>query len=477
MLRREGAPTSVSHLCQESPLCQRLSAKEPTKSCQFLGFTESVRLLLEGWFMSQVRRRVLSSLSSVLGITSLAGCGSTVEPSVRDGFEESLCEVGETVPYVTDLNPTTPADYIALRSAYIGDDAFTIVDETGPCPNEAICDALAEPVEDRGISGEFGDRYHLVSAQGEDITYYMTLAEVKAFLGTIDTAGEAALITQLSQYRVSCGIANLLETEEGYEIYAESGSTCGGDVTGYRLLVHPDGTVEELASEVVKEGDDNCVIGRIPGGLLSQVSNCPKQEDASASLGAYFAQVAHLEAASVVAFLDLARELAHHGAPEDLIERARQAAREETRHALLTGALARRFGAARVTPLIERSAPRPLLTIARENAVEGLTRETFGALLAEVQAHAAQDPMIREVMKLIARDETGHAEFSAHLHDWLMSRLNQKERDEVEQVRQQAEARFRTNAHPSFAPALCALAGLPNQETSRRLFDAMFPVA
>jgi len=59
------------------------------------------------------------------------------------------------------------------------------------------------------------------------------------------------------------------------------------------------------------------------------------------NLGAHFARMAALEAASVIAFRTLARELAFHRAPLALVRGCRRAARDEIRHARATGALIR----------------------------------------------------------------------------------------------------------------------------------------
>ena len=118
--------------------------------------------------------------------------------------------------------------------------------------------------------------------------------------------------------------------------------------------------------------------------------------------GALFAQVAHLEAASVHAFLRLERELRHHGAPASLIRAARQAARQEAQHARVTRRLARRFGGVVPRVRLVTGEPRSLEAIAVENAVEGQVRERGGALLAHFQLRAAHHPEVRAAMARIA---------------------------------------------------------------------------
>ena len=113
--------------------------------------------------------------------------------------------------------------------------------------------------------------------------------------------------------------------------------------------------------------------GRAPRGLQSP------RIVAHDAVAAYFAQLAHLEAASVIAFGRLADDLARHDAPLTLRRRARRAARDESRHARAASRLARDADAkpppVRVPPHVDRS----LEAIARENVVEGCVRETYAA--------------------------------------------------------------------------------------------------
>ena len=70
----------------------------------------------------------------------------------------------------------------------------------------------------------------------------------------------------------------------------------------------------------------------------------PRQRGAT-PLAQTLAEAAHLEAASVIAFARLARDLVRLGAPAGLVARARAAAQDEVRHARSLGHLARQHGA------------------------------------------------------------------------------------------------------------------------------------
>jgi hypothetical protein len=175
----------------------------------------------------------------------------------------------------------------------------------------------------------------------------------------------------------------------------------------------------------------NCYTGRRPEGL-------EPREASAATLGEFLASAAHLELASVVAFDRMARELAAHGAPRALRQRARRSRREEVRHGRAMSRLARRAGGRVKAPEVAPVAVRSLVEIAIENAVEGCVRETFGAAVAAVSAARAEDPAARPVLGRIARDEAAHAELSWELARWLEPRLTPAERKRVRAARDRA---------------------------------------
>jgi hypothetical protein len=97
-----------------------------------------------------------------------------------------------------------------------------------------------------------------------------------------------------------------------------------------------------------------------------------------------------LEHASITAFVELAEQLGHHGAPAALVDRCRQAAADEARHVeLLVG-----LGAPRPTETPAPTREASLLAIALHNAVEGCVMETWAALLAADQAQRAPEPPV-----------------------------------------------------------------------------------
>lgn len=154
--------------------------------------------------------------------------------------------------------------------------------------------------------------------------------------------------------------------------------------------------------------------------------------------GDWLARAAWLEAASVHAFVRLARELEAHGAPAELVARAKASARDEARHARIMRKLARKHGS-RVPRVIPTDMPvRGLESIARENAVEGCVGETLGALLAAHRALSDSDPEMREAMAAIAPDELRHAALGWAVAEWVHANLADDARARVRAARDEA---------------------------------------
>jgi hypothetical protein len=208
-------------------------------------------------------------------------------------------------------------------------------------------------------------------------------------------------------------------------------------------------------------------VGRRPVGFTPRARS-------SRSLGDELSQIALLEAASVHAFRDLRRELAVLGAPRSLLRGLSRAARDETRHARRTSALARRFGGqVQPTPTLPR-ASRTLAAIAEENMSEGCVRETFGALVAHYQARHARHPELAAAFARIAREETRHAALSFALDRWLSPRLDGAARARVQQARREAAARLYAELGAQGPDDPERLAGFPDPALARALFRQAF---
>jgi hypothetical protein len=212
-----------------------------------------------------------------------------------------------------------------------------------------------------------------------------------------------------------------------------------------------------------------CVGGRAPAGFLPAAS-----AGAPDPLGRWLATCAQLEAASIDAFDILAAELSAHHGPPPLIEAARAAATDERRHAEVMSRLAARHGAAAAPVRIARGAIRDIESIARENAVEGCARETYGALLAWRQAQASTDPEIRAAMAGLAGDEARHAALAWTVDAWIAERLTGPARRRVREARHEAYQRLLAETQETMASsALVRAAGLPDQDEAARMVTAL----
>jgi len=206
-----------------------------------------------------------------------------------------------------------------------------------------------------------------------------------------------------------------------------------------------------------------CATGRLFAGFRA------RHVRRGSPLHRHFATTAYLEAAAVDAFQILAGELAAHGAPADLVARAKDAARDEARHWKMTRPLALRYGACAKPKRAGRRPVRSLVDIALENSVEGCVRETYGAVVAHHQALAAHDEEVRKVMTAIAEDETRHAILSWELASWVDARLTAEERSKVARARTRAVRRMTKALSADVPTELVTLAGMPDAASAQRL--------
>lgn len=234
--------------------------------------------------------------------------------------------------------------------------------------------------------------------------------------------------------------------------------------------LRPDGKVVASKKTWQKHGTfpeerrHNC--GRCTDGVA--LAGAPP--DDRAAIGAQLAEMAELEAASVPAFARLARELADHGAPADLVRRAERARRDELRHTRVMTALARRHGHAPRAVAVPVLPIRTLDAIAYENVIEGCVREAYGALVATFMAERAT-PELRGAFRAIATDERRHAELAEDIDTWIRGRLDASARDALDAARAGARAELRASVVTS--PA-CDELGLPGPREAAALYHAYF---
>jgi len=208
----------------------------------------------------------------------------------------------------------------------------------------------------------------------------------------------------------------------------------------------------------------NVVDGRRPAGLARA-----KKPHAGIA-GTHLARSAWYEAASVHAFVGLARQLARHGAPVALRDAAKRAAIDEVHHAMIMGDLARARGATPPPVEIVPQGRRSLESIAIENVTEGVVGETWAALVAFWQAAHATDPTVRATYAKIAEDELRHAELSIEVDAWAKTKLRPAAQKRVEAARTKALAKLAKGVRSRVPAALIEELGMPDAAAMQKLF-------
>jgi len=221
----------------------------------------------------------------------------------------------------------------------------------------------------------------------------------------------------------------------------------------------------EVTYSVYNGGPSCPVDGRRPSGLVN-----PTRLAARDAAGAWLAQAAWMEAASVYAFLHLAGELQSYGAPRALVKLALAAAKDEVRHTTMVTQLAARYGAVPPHVDVTLPGPRSLEALAIENAAEGCVRETWGAVIALWQAQRSPDPEVRATFAAIAKDEIRHAALAWEVDAWVQPLLDDAGRARVLAAREQAARELFDGGE---IEALVAF-GLPNAEQAYSLLSRTY---
>jgi hypothetical protein len=427
--------------------------------------------------LRQLFRQALQLAGVGLSGVALAACGSKAASTVEGGFFRTDTESGtfskepDFVPtpcepradgygleptYLDGLRPSAPVDALELWS-------FEFIRGTGvPCSGASDASDCARQLAALPVSPGFMlgqlvqaiNQYHLRATRGDEVLRVGTLPQLRDFLGAIDSRGDAQLWVASQNYSLLCGVSGARTVLDGTEVLAFTQQGCDGR-TRHLLHVDADGTLSTLDAFVERTPDPNCVVGRRPQGLRQSAG------DLRASLGSFFAHSAALEAASVPAFLRLARELRRHGAPRALTARALAAARDEMRHAQAVTELARACGGRALPWSAAPGTLRELEAVAIENAIEGCVRETYGALVAQHQQQRARDPRIRATYRPIAEDEARHAELSWDVARWAEPRLSAAARERVQAARSAAASELLARVQSTPQTPHDEAAGLP----------------
>jgi hypothetical protein len=438
--------------------------------------------------LTGVFRQVLQAAGVGLSGVAVAACGSEVDPISEGGYLQTNTRSGTFASepgfvatpcyvnpyslveptYVEGLQPALPVDAVELWRSNIAQrtaDPCSLATDVDACKRR-FAQLPTTPEFALGFISQVVCEYHLRATRGDEVLRVGTLEELRSFLGAIDSVGDAQLWVAAQDYSLACGESGARTGADGSEVLAFTYQGCDGR-TRHLLHVAADGQLSTLDRFVERKPNPSCIVGRRPAGLR------PSPAEQCASLGAFFAGSAALEAASVPAFLRLASELARHGAPRSLAARSVAAAGDEVRHARAVGALARRFGGSPQHWSVAPGGVRTLEAVALENVVEGCVRETYGALVAQYQQRHARDARIRTVYRRIAVDETRHAELSWAVARWAEPRLGAAAQRRVQAARDAAVSELQSSVQLTRAAPHDAVAGLPPPRVGAALASAL----
>ena len=124
-------------------------------------------------------------------------------------------------------------------------------------------------------------------------------------------------------------------------------------------------------------------------------------------------------------------------------------------------------------PRVRLQRARSLESLARENAVEGCVRETYGALLMCWQAQHAAEPELRRVFARIAADETRHAALSWEVAQWAEQQLDARARARVASARRRALRELAKLVESREPCAFDAAIGQPGRAAARALLQGL----
>ncbi len=313
--------------------------------------------------------------------------------------------------------------------------------------------------------------------QGDTLTRLQTREELLSFFGEIDSVAKAVLVAAFDGRTLHCARPSdqvnagpwkgtgVYEDDDGFHIESEY-ELCWDGAKRERYTIAKDGTLREESAEILTSA--SCAIGRRPEGMCA-AHPAPQRSDTAG----FLAEIAELEAASVLAFRKIADELQALDAPSHLVAASHSALSDEVRHADVMARMARRFGGTPQPPEVPESPLRSAYALARDNASEGCVRETFGALLASYQAQHAEDVTLRAAFQTIAADETRHAQLSWEIAAWLEPQLSIQEREEIARVRMVAVETLSHELDLGLSEEALRELGLPAPAEAAKLFHSL----
>jgi hypothetical protein len=111
--------------------------------------------------------------------------------------------------------------------------------------------------------------------------------------------------------------------------------------------------------------------------------------------------------------------------------------------------------------------------MARENAVEGCVRETYGAALALIGAARAEHHEVRKALCTIARHECRHAELSWQVAEWATALLGARQRGTIRHAMRRAVAELASVDEEAIDDEARGVVGMPSGAERRALVGAL----
>ena len=103
-------------------------------------------------------------------------------------------------------------------------------------------------------------------------------------------------------------------------------------------------------------------------------------------------------------------------------------------------------------------------------------RETYGALVAQLQKHRAADDDVREVMVAIADEETDHVALSWDIAAWIETQVGDTERALLVAERRTAFAMLASELACASSPDVQHVAGVPAAREALRMLEGLGPM-
>ncbi|MFO0551950.1 MAG: ferritin-like domain-containing protein [Polyangiaceae bacterium] len=421
---------------------------------------------------------------------SSAVASTSTDVHTRRPPMELRCEKDQYRPnLLAGVTSSAPFDALEILRAYGGEDSGDVIESFGDvCAgrDQASCDAERGRLHtNEGFLPQCLPGYcthFMIVRRGHTLEVLSSVEELTRFVAPVDTPQDALLLAWAVGHPVSCSEGKLageiVPRGSGYRYtFEDETSLCPPETSRLVVDISREGNLVEVSRTKLKTGTGCIMIGRRPrNGLGERDGDCVVSDGALDPIDAWLERVAALEAASVPAFEELARELAQLAAPASLVRACSAAAREETVHAALVRAALSERGREREGAKLqsaEASAARDLEQIALDNVVEGCVRETFGALVGAYQAAHAMDPRLARLAASLAHDEASHAALSIEIDRFCALSLSESARVRVRAARDRAVRELRSEALAPVDPALVDLAGVPPPDVAVELLDAL----